>query len=218
MNQANGSLASQAYAALKRDIIRCEIPPGELILEAWLAERYGMSKTPIRQAIGRLETDGLVSVVPRKGTFVKAVSDADVRDNFNLRLLLEPEAAAIASKRATGEDIIRLEELANLTMHGLEDPREKHEVNRIFHTAIAEAAHVRLLEVMVGTLHEENERYLNYKMFVGQKSEKITNHLNIVELIKNGSEEEIRENVASGITKARQWILDAMTEELRGGY
>lgn len=218
MNPGTESLASRAYAALKRDIIRCEIPPGDLILEAWLAERYGMSKTPIRQAIGRLETEGLVSVVPRKGTFVKAVNDADVRDNFRLRLLLEPEAAVLASKRATPADIARLEELADLTMHGLDDPREKHEVNRVFHTAIGEAAHVRLLATMVESVHEEIERYLNFKMLVGQKPEKIKNHMNIIDLIKTGTEAEIRENVTSGVAKAQQWILDAMVEELRAEF
>lgn len=209
------SLAEQAYAALKRDIIRCDLRPGELVIEARLAERYGMSKTPVRQAIGLLQTEGLVTVVPRRGTFVSSFDGSDVSDAFRLRMLLEPEAAVLAAHRASPADFERLEELSEISMRGDEDPRDRHETNRLFHVAIAEVAQVKLLTPMVAALHEELERYLNYKMLVGIDAERATSHKDLVALMREGDDDEIRRSVVAGVQRARDWMMNAMIETFR---
>lgn len=156
-------MAEQAYASLKRDIIRCHLRPGDVIVEAWLAERYGMSKTPVREAINALRREGLVVVVPRRGTFVKPTDLGDLQDTYRLRRLLEPEAAVLASQRAGAEDLDRLGALSAATVAANASRPDLNEANRLLHVAIAEVARVSLMIPMINTLHEEIERFLNLR-------------------------------------------------------
>ncbi|WP_279402244.1 GntR family transcriptional regulator [Arthrobacter sp. JCM 19049] len=84
-------MADRAYEALKRDILRCRFRPGSLILDTALAEEYGMSRTPIREAINVLRREGLVVVIPRRGTLVKAIDFGELQDTYRMRALLEPK-------------------------------------------------------------------------------------------------------------------------------
>jgi DNA-binding GntR family transcriptional regulator len=93
------SLTEQAYEALRDDILHSRLPPGSPIAEAILAERFGVSKTPVREALRLLAHDGLVLVLPRKGYVVRPLGFDDVAEVFSLRILLEPGVAADAARR-----------------------------------------------------------------------------------------------------------------------
>ncbi|WP_326686229.1 MULTISPECIES: GntR family transcriptional regulator [unclassified Streptomyces] len=208
------SMAEQAYASLKRDIIRCHLRPGDVIVEAWLAERYGMSKTPVREAINALRREGLVVVVPRRGTFVKPTDLGDLQDTYRLRRLLEPEAAVLASQRAGAEDLDRLGALSAATVAANASRPDLNEANRLLHVAIAEVARVSLMIPMINTLHEEIERFLNLRGELGRPPYTSVNHGRLVETIRKGSEEEIRQVVLEGIERSRKYMLDTL---LSGG-
>ncbi|GHJ29808.1 GntR family transcriptional regulator [Streptomyces hygroscopicus subsp. sporocinereus] len=208
------SMAEQAYASLKRDIIRCHLRPGDVIVEAWLAERYGMSKTPVREAINALRREGLVVVVPRRGTFVKPTDLGDLQDTYRLRRLLEPEAAVLAAQRAGAEDLERLDALSAATVAANASRPDLNEANRLLHVGIAEVARVSLMIPMINTLHEEIERFLNLRGELGRPSYTVVNHGRLVETIKSGSEEEIRQVALEGIERSRQYMLDTL---LSGG-
>ncbi|WP_167746503.1 GntR family transcriptional regulator [Streptomyces melanosporofaciens] len=211
---SGSSMAQQAYASLKRDIIRCRLRPGDVIVEAWLAERYGMSKTPVREAINALRREGLVVVVPRRGTFVKPTDLGDLQDTYRLRRLLEPEAAVLASQRASAEDLDRLDALSAATVAANTSRPDLNEANRLLHVAIAEVARVSLMIPMINTLHEEIERFLNLRGELGRAPYTSVNHGRLVEAIRRGSEEEIRQVVLEGIERSRQYMLDTL---LSGG-
>ncbi|MDN3060451.1 GntR family transcriptional regulator [Streptomyces sp. SRF1] len=208
------SMAEQAYASLKRDIIRCHLRPGDVIVEAWLAERYGMSKTPVREAINALRREGLVVVVPRRGTFVKPTDLGDLQDTYRLRRLLEPEAAVLAAQRAGAEDLERLDALSAATVAANASRPDLNEANRLLHVGIAEVARVSLMIPMINTLHEEIERFLNLRGELGRPSYTVVNHGRLVETIKSGSEEEIRQVALEGIERSRQYMLNTL---LSGG-
>ncbi|WP_242438283.1 GntR family transcriptional regulator [Streptomyces hygroscopicus] len=208
------SMAEQAYASLKRDIIRCHLRPGDVIVEAWLAERYGMSKTPVREAINALRREGLVVVVPRRGTFVKPTDLGDLQDTYRLRRLLEPEAAVLAAQRAGAEDLERLDALSAATVAANASRPDLNEANRLLHVGIAEVARVSLMIPMINTLHEEIERFLNLRGELGRPSYTVVNHGRLVETIRSGSEEEIRQVALEGIERSRQYMLDTL---LSGG-
>jgi len=93
------SLTEQTYEALRDDILHSRLPPGAPIAEAVLAEHFGVSKTPVREALRLLAHDGLVLVLPRKGYVVRPMGFDDVAEVFALRIMLEPGVAADAARR-----------------------------------------------------------------------------------------------------------------------
>ncbi|MBS1893729.1 MAG: GntR family transcriptional regulator, partial [Actinobacteria bacterium] len=98
------------YAALRDQIVRAELAPGERLSEAELGERLGVSRTPIREALGRLRDDRLVEVRPQIGTFVARISPAAVSDAQFIREALECTAVRVAAELADVESMAQIEE------------------------------------------------------------------------------------------------------------
>jgi GntR family transcriptional regulator, rspAB operon transcriptional repressor len=98
------------YAALRDLIVRAELPPGERLSEAELGERLGVSRTPIREALGRLRDDRLVEVRPQIGTFVARISPQAVSDAQFIREALECTAVRVSAELADEESMAQLEE------------------------------------------------------------------------------------------------------------
>lgn len=97
------SLAEQAYRALRDRLIMLDIAPGEPLHEGGLADELGVGRTPLREAMKRLEIDHLVASYPRRGTFATPVDIAELAAVSEVRELLEPLAARAAAERATTE-------------------------------------------------------------------------------------------------------------------
>ncbi|RMH86211.1 MAG: GntR family transcriptional regulator, partial [Actinomyces sp.] len=95
------SLTERAHAALRRRITRLELAPGELVRLDELSDELGIGRTPVREAVQRLEREQLVRVVPRRGVFVTSVEVADLPLLYETRALLEPYAARLAAARGT---------------------------------------------------------------------------------------------------------------------
>ncbi len=203
------SMSERAYASLKRDILQCKLQPGEVIMDSWLAEQYGMSRTPIREAMNALRREGLVVVIPRRGTFVKAVDISELQDTYRMRALLEPEAAVLASQRATPAELDALVELSDSTVRTEDGPATMHEANRLFHVRIAELARIPLMTQTINGLHEEIERFLNLQGALGNPYT-ATNHHRLVDIIRTESVDEIRAVVLSGIEKARTHMVETL--------
>jgi DNA-binding GntR family transcriptional regulator len=98
------------YAALRDQIVRAELAPGERLSEAELGERLGVSRTPIREALGRLRDDRLVEVRPQIGTFVARISPAAVSDAQFIREALECTAVRVSAELADVESMAQMEE------------------------------------------------------------------------------------------------------------
>jgi DNA-binding GntR family transcriptional regulator len=98
------------YAALRDQIVRAELAPGERLSEAELGERLGVSRTPIREALGRLRDDRLVEVRPQIGTFVARISPAAVSDAQFIREALECTAVRVSAELADSESVAQMEE------------------------------------------------------------------------------------------------------------
>jgi DNA-binding GntR family transcriptional regulator len=92
-------LADTVYDALRRDILEREFDPGEPLTEKDLSQRYGVSRTPVREALAKLERDRLVRVVPKKGAFVHTASHDDIRELYQIREALEGLAVRLAAPR-----------------------------------------------------------------------------------------------------------------------
>jgi DNA-binding GntR family transcriptional regulator len=99
-----GRLVEVVHARLVKMIHSGQLRPNERLHQVQLAERFGVSRTPVREALLRMEQDGLVFTVPRHGMFVRPLAQEDVRQLYELRELLEPWAARLACLRATDKD------------------------------------------------------------------------------------------------------------------
>ncbi len=117
---------------LEEAILEGDLKPGQRLRAEALAQRFGTSRTPIREALLQLEAQGLVDVEPNRGAVVRSFDPDDLRDLYELRALLEPKAAALAAGRITDADIERLDELC-----GADDLIV---ANEAFHRIIIEAA------------------------------------------------------------------------------
>lgn len=105
------SLETQAYKRIRNRLLTRQIRPGEQLSDAALASELGISRTPVREAILRLRTEGFVEQIPRMGTFVKVPSHDDLMEMHELRRLLESHAAGRAASRITEANLDRLHEL-----------------------------------------------------------------------------------------------------------
>ncbi|QUH06279.1 GntR family transcriptional regulator [Saccharopolyspora erythraea] len=168
-----------------------------------------MSRTPIREAMNALRREGLVVVIPRRGTFVKAVDIGELQDTYRMRALLEPEAAVLASQRATPAELDALAELSGSTVRTEDGSATMNEANRLFHVRIAELARIPVMAQAINALHEEIERFLNLQGALGHPYT-ATNHHRLVDIIRTESADEIRAVVRSGIEKARVHMIETL--------
>jgi DNA-binding GntR family transcriptional regulator len=104
-------ISDQFYEMLKNEIVSNTRQPGERLLEVGLGEQYGISRTPIREALRRLEQDGLVERIPQGGVQVTPISLKMMREVFGIRAVLEAYAAELACDKVTQEDISRLRQV-----------------------------------------------------------------------------------------------------------
>jgi DNA-binding GntR family transcriptional regulator len=126
---------------LEEAILEGDLKPGERLRAEALAQRFGTSRTPIREALLQLEAQGLVDVEPNRGAVVRSFDRDDLFDLYQLRALLEPRAAALAAPRISEQDIEAL--------HALCEAEDHMAANEAFHRIILEAAgSPRLLDAM----------------------------------------------------------------------
>jgi DNA-binding GntR family transcriptional regulator len=146
--EGNHGAAQRAYQLLRRDIVAGEIRAGSRLAETDLAEQYGLSRTPIREALRRLQSEGLVEVTPNRGARVIDWHNFDVEGIYDLREALEAFVTRRAATRITPEKIAELSQLCDEMEHvtsvgAPDDPgtiTAFAELNAQFHGSIAEAA------------------------------------------------------------------------------
>src|SRR2546427_1531628 len=107
-DRGSRKLSEQIYILIKRDILECNLDPGQLLDEVTVSERYQIGRTPFREACQRLESEGLIEIVPHRGVFIASLSSKDIYDLFELRLIVEPSAAELACGQKQEGDLRRL--------------------------------------------------------------------------------------------------------------
>ena len=142
---ANKSLGQVAYDKLHEFIETGVLRPGDRISVNGLAERLGLSRTPVREAISWLETDGLIVHEPYRGRVVASLDRHMVTELYAIRLVLETTAAAMAAQNASEAEVEVLKDLLELEKSALDDAIRRERLNRRFHEAIYSSAHNRYL-------------------------------------------------------------------------
>ena len=154
-------LRDVVFNTLREAILRGDLVPGERLLEVKLAKRLGVSRTPIREAIRKLELEGLVNMIPRKGAEVARISEKSLKDVLEVRRALEELAVEMACNRIEPEKIDELEIAHRQFKEALESNDVTHIAERDvkFHEIIYEATDNQKLVQMINNLREYMYRY-----------------------------------------------------------
>lgn len=133
----------EVYEALRRAITSGDLVPGQRLVEATLANQLGVSRAPLREAIGVLERDGLISRLPRRGMVVSVLSRRDVVEIYGLRTALETWAIARACEEASAEEVAGLESIVDGMRHAIDSDDMKRLAERdvAFHRALCALSH-----------------------------------------------------------------------------
>lgn len=150
------ALYQEVAERLRQRIFSHELPPGTWIDEQALAIDYGISRTPLREALKVLAAEGLVTLKPRRGCYVTEISERDLDEIFPLMAMLEGRCAFEATEKSTKDDLARLDQLhAQLEKHSERGDKERFfETNQEFHRLVQELADNRWLMQVIQDLRK----------------------------------------------------------------
>lgn len=211
---ADQPLNLTAYVAIKRDIVRCELKPGSQISEHGLVERYDLGRAAVRTALNRLFQEGLVRPVPRQGYVIAPITLKNVRDLFDVRVLLEPEAARLAAGRASSGELEELAELCRSARYRLGDVASAEEFlrrNTAFHVGIAKASGNDRLATIIASLLDEMERLFHLGLMLRDRNDEMYHeHHDLVDALMAGDGARAARVVVEQIETAQQMVTDAL--------
>lgn len=195
-------LRDVVFNTLRQAILKGELAPGERLMEIQLADRLGVSRTPIREAIRKLELEGLVLMIPRKGAEVAKISEKNLRDVLEVRRSLEELATELACQRMTEDEINQLEQANRAFKNAIErrDAMQIAETDEKYHDVIYfGTGNIRLIQ-MLNNLREQMYRYrLEYIKDEDKRQVLLLEHERILAAIKRrqvaDAKEAIREHI-----------------------
>jgi len=211
----DGSLATQAYQRLRQEILTCSLAPGQIVSERELAERYDVSKTPMREALGQACHEGFIQRLPGRGYIVSPITIRDIRELFDLRLILECAAVERAVQNPKSELISGLKDMAEVKYDPYEP--ESHisflKTNRSFHLAMAEATNNQRLIGLLGDIFTEMERLFHLGLRLRDSSEEMRReHQELVIALERGDIHQALSAINLQIISSRDRILEAIIQ------
>lgn len=202
-----------AFEKIKEAIIKGHFKPGEKLVEQTLAQEMGVSRTPVREAIRRLEAEGFVVSIPRKGVVVSRADKEEIVQLYSIRAELEGLAARWAIENADEDDIRKLDE-AILRMEETAASGDLDGVvqsNALFHDAIAQASKSRILCTLLKTLQDNIQRFRFQSLHLpGRPEAALAEHKEIVAAIKEKKTEEADRLLKEHLQNARAAALAHM--------
>jgi DNA-binding GntR family transcriptional regulator len=197
------------YDEIRRRILRGILPPASLLNQDALAPELGVSVTPVREAMRRLEAEGLVQVHAHRSVIVSPLNRSELSEIYDVRLQLDPHAAAVATTKASEDSLERIERMARTEVS--RDPLEQATINRAFHRAIyAESENMLLIEIL-DRLWERTDRYRI--MLVSSEVDVkavVREHLEIVAAMRSRRSREVAKLIRAHVIKARASIESAL--------
>ena len=173
-----------------RDAIRKGIlKPGERLMEIHLAEQLGVSRTPVREAIRKLELEGYVIMMPRRGTYVSNLSIKDINEVFEIRTSLDSLASGLAAERITDEELEHLQRLLVVIGEAIKEKNMEKivEADTKFHDILYQASRNNRLVGIIYNLREQLTSFRTKSMaYPGRLEETLEEHRRIVDTIAQG--------------------------------
>ncbi len=206
------SLADQVYDKLEKDIILGMFPRGEVLTELRLVEQLGVSRTPIREALRRLEQERLIADMG-KGSLVLGITEDDLLDIMNIRLRIEGLAAYYATVNCTQEQLKRLQDIVELQSFYYErrDIEHLEKLDGEFHDLICVMSQRTVLRDTLQPLHRKTKRYRRASIDKRHRTPRsIEEHKNIYLAIADKNAELAQELMTKHIENAMQSMMEGM--------
>lgn len=214
-------LRDVVFETLRDAIITQVLKPGERLMEIQLADELGVSRTPVREAIRKLELEGLVVMVPRKGAYVAGVSMKDIHEVYEVRAALEMLAVSLAAERITEEELDALERQV-LRESEAEAEQDENTLDNIiyidstFHDIIYQAAHNQRLVQFVNILQEQLQRFRAASLSrPGRSKTALLEHKQIVEALAERNGELAMKLAKEHIENAENAMISGMEESIK---
>lgn len=224
------ALVDDIAAKIRERIMSGDIPIGAQLRQAELASDFGVSRTPVREALRQLQTGGLIAVVPNRGAVVRVPAPWEVRQAYEVRAELEALAAARAVTRISRAELDHLR-TANQAMfdrsvteaESNEQAVGSRRENDLFHTTISTVADNERLARVIDEINETFPRNVSAQLLVGDdryRTENYHEHVRIIEAIEAGNEEAARAAMREHVLKAgehlAQWYERRSSTVFRG--
>jgi len=206
----------RGYELLRADVLSGKFAPGEVLLETVLARSYGLSRTPVREALGRLEQDGFLERGAR-GYRVRSGTPQDVLDIYEARSALEAAAAAAASTRRTDLELASLLHIHDRACAS-GDPETTRRLNSEWHAALWGASHNRTIETLLGKLVTQLRIYDRGPHESADDLAKTrTEHAKVLAALTSRDPDYARRAITEHLSRARELRLAAFARNAAGG-
>ena len=208
--QNRRNLKEAVHQRLKESIVRGEIAGGTKLVETRLAQKLGVSRTPLREAINRLEQDGFVEIIPRRGAFVKTQSLQEILETLELREVLEGLAVRLAARHATPKMIQKMKAcFQGFSARNVEGSISSYAHQNIrFHNLIIQASRNRKLIAIIRNLFDQMDMVrLHTIVLPGRARKSLSEHSAIILHIEKGSAQTAEKELRAHIADLRQAVL-----------
>lgn len=214
----NLTLWQRVHEHLREEIFANRLPPGSELQEVALSRELGVSRGPVREAIGRLASEGLVTVRPRRGAIVRSLSKGEFLELYQVREALEAGAVRLAVRRLGGEGLDRLRELTDaMARHERAHEVEAFfEANSAFHEAIFTAAGNQKLHEMYRQLLGQMGRYrMRSVLLRGNLRQSVSEHRAVLHALELGDADEAARLLAEHIRVPQSRLQELSEVEFR---
>lgn len=199
---------------IRQAIIDGTFSPGERLMEIQLADEMGVSRTPVREAIRKLELEGFVVMIPRRGTYVADISIKDITEIYEIRTSLDVLAAGLAAERITDEELETLNRLlVEIGQHIADNDMEKIvEVDTAFHDVLYQASRNERLVSIINNLREQLTGIRGRSMsYPGRLIETMDEHRSLVDCIAARDVERAQEAARMHIENAEHTLMKSLS-------
>ena len=203
----------EVYRSLRNDILSCTLSPGQDLHEIDLAERFGVSKSPIRDALIRLEGERLITVTPRKGYRVAPVSLTDADELFQFRSMVEEAAVRLASSSCSSQQLAQLEVFRDLKAWGGKAGFVSY--NRAFHIALANLCSNRRIALAAQDLIEQFDRLVIISITKIDNRDidgLVKEHGAIIDAMQGGQGRSAARMLGEHIASARKRVIKSLSQ------
>ena len=204
-------LRDVVFQTLRQAILRGKLEPGGRLMELHLADMLGVSRTPVREAIRKLELEGLVITIPRRGAVVAQITRTDLEDVLEVRCALEELAVRKACQKMTPEQLILLKQAASRFEKGIAagDLMESAQADVDFHEVISDATGNRRLIQILNNIRSQVYRYrLENLKNKASHPDLIREHTRLIEALERHDEEEAARFIRVHIENQRMAIME----------
>jgi len=209
------SLGQHVFENLKIAIIKGDMPPGGRLIESRLAETLGISRTPVREAIHKLEREGYLQKLPRGGFSVLGLSRDDVEETFGIRSVLESYAARLAAEKHKISDLNPLEKKIQLYQKRLDvnDLDALPDINTEFHDLLYALSRSPKLITMINNLRDQIYRF-RHLILKDEKLARMSNedHKDMLERIRQGDTKGVERLVREHLARGQKAVLDSFDD------